>query len=122
MKKSINKSLFTKLAVVVLFFSLLHGSIAQINSIGTPFIKNYNKADYNAGQQNWKIHQGPDGRLYFANNEGILEFDGLNWTLHRLPKRIIARSLFVSEDGRIYAGGFNEFGYFKPAHSKHVCQ
>jgi len=114
MKKSIKKSLYVRFVVVVLFFFLLDGLVAQINSIGTPFIKNYTKADYNAGQQNWKIDQGQDGRLYFANNDGILEFDGLNWNLHRLPKRIIARSIFVSEDGRIYTGGFNEFGYFEP--------
>ena len=87
---------------------------AQIASIGTPFINNYSRADFQAGQQNWMIDQGQDGRLYFANNDGILEFDGLNWSLHPLPKGILARSIFVSDDGRIYAGGFNEFGYFEP--------
>ncbi|MEZ5195222.1 MAG: triple tyrosine motif-containing protein [Bacteroidales bacterium] len=87
---------------------------AQINSVGTPFIKNYSRSDFKAGQQNWMIDQGQNGRLYFANNDGILEFDGLFWSLHPLPKGILARSIFVSDDGRIYTGGFNEFGYFEP--------
>jgi len=68
--------------------------------------------DYHAGQQNWMIDQGVDGHMYFANNDGVLEFDGLNWNLYSLPKGIIARSLLVLDDGRIYVGGFNEFGYF----------
>ncbi len=87
---------------------------AQVNSVGTPFIKSYSRLDYNAGQQNWMIDQAGDGRMYFANNDGVLEFDGLNWNLIPLPKEIIVRSVFVSGDGRIYAGGFNEFGYFEP--------
>jgi len=87
---------------------------AQVNSVGTPFIKNYSRLDYHAGQQNWMIDQAGDGRMYFANNDGVLEFDGLNWNLIPLPKGIIVRSVFVSKDGKIYVGGFNEFGYFEP--------
>lgn len=87
---------------------------AQIANVGTPFINSYSRADFQAGQQSWMIDQSQDGRLYFANNDGILEFNGLNWSLHPLPKGILARSIFVSDDGRIYAGGFNEFGYFEP--------
>ena len=107
----------TSLRFLIYFQLILLSSaqlLAQINSVGTPFIKNYSRLDYNAGQQNWMIGQAGDGRMYFANNEGLLEFDGLNWNLHRLPKGILARSLFVAADGKIYAGGFNEFGYFEP--------
>jgi len=111
--KSINKQLNLFLCgFLILFFSSY--TIAQINSVGTPFIKNYSRSDFQAGLQNWMIDQGQDGRLYFANNDGILGFDGLNWSLYRLPKGILTRSIFVSEEGKIYAGGFNEFGYFEP--------
>jgi ligand-binding sensor domain-containing protein/DNA-binding CsgD family transcriptional regulator len=88
--------------------------MSQVNSIGTPFIKNYSRSDYQAGQQNWMIEQGADGRLYFANNEGLLEFDGVNWTIHQLPNGIVVRSIFVSPDRKIYVGGYNEFGVFEP--------
>lgn len=89
------------------------GIAAQINSVGTPFIKNYSRLDYSSGQQNWMIDQAVDGRIYFANNDGLLEFDGLNWNLFPLPTGIIARSVFISDNGRLYVGGFNEFGFFE---------
>ncbi|MBN1340034.1 MAG: hypothetical protein JXA03_11965 [Bacteroidales bacterium] len=98
--------------ILMLFFDPL--ITAQINSMGTPFIKNYSRMDYQAGQQNWMIDQRPDGRIFFANNDGILEFDGINWNLHPLPKGIVVRSVFVSPEGKIFAGGYNEFGFFEP--------
>jgi ligand-binding sensor domain-containing protein len=104
-----------KYLVIGIFLQLSQPGIeAQINSAGTPFIKNYSRLDYHAGQQNWMIDQAGDGRMYFANNDGVLEFDGLNWNLIPLPNGIIVRSVFVSKDGKIYVGGFNEFGYFEP--------
>ena len=87
---------------------------AQFHLPGTPLIKNYTRGDYLAGQQNWMIDQGMDGRIYFANNEGLLEFDGLNWHLIKLPKNVILRSVFSSSDGKLYVGGYNEIGCFEP--------
>lgn len=87
---------------------------------GTPFIKSYSRLSYNAGQQNWMIDQSSNGRLYFANNNGVLEFDGLNWNLFTLPNDIVVRSVYVAADERIYAGGYNEFGYFEPDQSGHL--
>ncbi len=84
-----------------------------LNNIGTPLVKHYNKADFNAGRQTWTIGQSPDGIMYFANNDGLLEFDGSNWRLYCLPNQTIVRSLKIDQSGRIYVGGFNEFGYFE---------
>jgi ligand-binding sensor domain-containing protein/DNA-binding CsgD family transcriptional regulator len=88
-------------------------TVAQINHFGTPFITNYSRNDFKAGQQSWMIDQAPDGRIYFANNDGLLEFDGINWDLYPLPNRIIVRSVYAAPDGRIYVGGYNEFGFFE---------
>ena len=109
-----NYTAITYLAIFLLILLFCLRSVAQINSVGTPFINNYSRLDYNAGQQNWMIGQARDGRIYFANNDGLLDFDGFNWNLNRLPKGILARSLYVEENGKIYTGGFNEFGYFEP--------
>lgn len=89
-------------------------AVAQIKSIGKPFIRNYQRSEFQAGQQNWMIDQSTDGRMYFANNNGLLEFDGFYWTTYPLPNQTIPRSLHAASDGRIYAGGFNELGYFIP--------
>lgn len=112
--KSIHTSIRHLILVALFLLSSNTKTKAQINSIGTPFIINYSRLDYRAGQQNWMIDQASDGRMYFANNEGLLEFDGLNWDLKPLPKEILVRSLLISQEGRIYVGGFNEFGYFEP--------
>jgi ligand-binding sensor domain-containing protein/DNA-binding CsgD family transcriptional regulator len=87
--------------------------IAQVKSIGTPFIRNYARANYQGGSQTWEIKQGENGMMYFANNNGLLEFDGQYWEIYSLPNNSIMRSIAVANDSIIYGGGFNEFGYYK---------
>lgn len=52
--------------------------------------------------------------MFFANNNGLLQFDGINWTVFPLANKTIARSLCITPDERIYVGGQGEFGYFEP--------
>lgn len=75
---------------------------------------NYQNDVYNAGTQNWDIQQHSNGFVFFANNNGLLQFDGTNWTIYPLPNKTIARSLLIEDSDRIYVGGQGEFGYFKP--------
>jgi ligand-binding sensor domain-containing protein/DNA-binding CsgD family transcriptional regulator len=84
------------------------------NTIGLPEIINYTKQAYGAGTQNWDIKKDKNGILYFANNEGLLSFDGTHWKVYPLPNRSIVRSLEIGKDGRIYVGGQEELGYFSP--------
>lgn len=86
--------------------------IAQVKDIGTPFIKNYPRKVTQAGQQNWMIDQDSSGVMYFANNEGLLDFNGFDWSTNPLPNHSIIRSLKVIKD-KVYVGGFNELGYFE---------
>jgi ligand-binding sensor domain-containing protein/DNA-binding CsgD family transcriptional regulator len=83
--------------------------------IGQRKTVNYEKMQYNAGTQNWKIRQDAQGRMYFANNEGVLVFDGAYWQLYPLPNKTIVRSLEFGSDKRLYVGGQDEIGYFSPA-------
>ena len=85
-----------------------------------PPVFNYNTSNYNAGNQNWAISQDKNGIMYFANNQGLLSFDGVNWRLHTLPNNLGVKSIYVDsniEDNivkeRIYVGSFEEFGYFE---------
>ncbi|RZK76407.1 MAG: transcriptional regulator, partial [Pedobacter sp.] len=66
------------------------------------------------GTHNWDIQQDRNGILYFANNEGLLSFDGTYWKIYPLPNKTIVRSLRIAGDHKIYVGGQNEFGYFSP--------
>ena len=84
------------------------------NTIGIPQIINFNKNDFRAGTQTWDIDQDSKGRMYFANNEGLLTYDGTFWKLHPLPNKTIMRSIAIDKNGIIYAGGQGEMGYFVP--------
>ena len=63
----------------LLFFLLIIKQCYSQNTIGLPDILNYSKQDYKAGAQNRQIRQDKKGILYFANSEGVLTFDGINW-------------------------------------------
>lgn len=97
--------------LILFFFSDLK---SQEYNIGVPIIKAFSKEESRAGAQNWDMEQDEYGVMYFANNDGMLVFDGTTWTLFPLPNYTIVRSLGRSEQGIIYAGGQNEFGRFIP--------
>jgi DNA-binding CsgD family transcriptional regulator len=104
------KKIFTSLLLV---FLALYGT--SQNTIGLPDIINYSKQSYKAGAQNRQIRQDKKGILYFANSEGVLSFDGINWKTYSLPNNSIVRSLEFGPDNKLYVGGQDEFGYFSPA-------
>ncbi|WP_114793256.1 triple tyrosine motif-containing protein [Niabella yanshanensis] len=83
------------------------------NVIGNPSIINYSKKSYKGGNQNWDIDQDERGVMYFANNNGLLTFDGVYWQTYQLPNGIALRSVMVAKDGNIYVGGQGQIGYFK---------
>lgn len=87
------------------------------NTIGLPDISNFNKFTYLAGTQSWDIKQDKNGIIYFANNEGLLCYDGKYWNLYPLPNKTIVRSIEIGPDDNIYIGGQDEMGYFSPNES-----
>jgi ligand-binding sensor domain-containing protein/DNA-binding CsgD family transcriptional regulator len=76
-----------------------------------PPIVKYAPNHYGAGNQNWMIAQDQNHYLFFANNEGLLEYNGSNWKLYPSPNETIIRSVKVIE-GKIYTGSYMEFGYW----------
>ncbi|MGN1225925.1 MAG: triple tyrosine motif-containing protein, partial [Candidatus Cryptobacteroides sp.] len=77
-----------------------------------PIVRNYSKKEYKGAGKNWQISQSPYGNMYFANDAGILEFDGKEWSLTPTANRTSVRSLYYDEvEDRLYFGAINEFGY-----------
>ncbi len=101
------------LLIIALLLGNCFISIAQSSNIGTPFISNFLKKDYKGSPQNWDIDQDKRGVLYFANNDGLLEFDGINWKCYKVSNQTIVRSLKVAPDGKIFVGAQGEMGYFE---------
>lgn len=91
----------------ILFFLMPFLVVAQ----ELPPIVKYSPNLYGAGNQNWMIAQDQNRFVFFANNEGLLEYNGSNWTLYPSPNETIIRSVKVI-DNKIYSGCFMEFGYW----------
>lgn len=99
-----------------LFFSfilMLFSFIPQVQAGWQRAVTNYTRLDYKAGTQNWMLKQHHNGWIYVANNQGLLEYDGVSWNLYPI-KNAKMRSLQIGNDGRIYVGGITQFGYFEP--------
>ena len=79
----------------------------------TPIVTQYSKKEYNASNQNWDVKQAADGKICFGNNLGLLQFDGSDWTIDKIPGNKTVRSVYVASDKKIYVGSFQEFGYFQ---------
>ncbi|WP_379840338.1 helix-turn-helix and ligand-binding sensor domain-containing protein [Flaviramulus multivorans] len=94
--------------VVFLFIFVNSNFYAQY----TPFFQNYALTEYNAGNQNWGVSFSENGKLYVANDKGLLEFDGVKWDFYQLPNKTIIRSV-LAKDSLIYTGSYEEFGYWK---------
>lgn len=95
----------------ILFIVLLllaQSSFAQF----VPFFQNYSLSEYHAGNQNWGISRADNGMLYVANNNGLLQYDGIAWDFVELPNKTTIRSVLAYKD-LIFAGSYEEFGYWK---------
>lgn len=99
-----------KSALCILFLSFSIIANAQNSYSGIPNIRNFPKSEYNAGTQNWVIDQDQDGFIYFANNDGLLCFNGVEWSLTRVSASSPLRSILVDSQNTIYAGLINDFG------------
>ena len=95
------------------FLSQLFNGFCQVKNIGLPEIKNFSKIEYKGGTQNWNIAEDSFENIYFANNDGLLQFDGFFWNKYQIPNNKAIRSLKIDAQNRIFVGGYNKFGYFK---------
>ena len=92
------------LSIFFCCFSLIASSSSYINIY-------FGRANYKAADKNWGIAKDDIGRMYFANDAGLLEYDGVEWKLHKLHDNSVVRSVFVDGE-RIYTGSFEEFGFW----------
>ena len=97
-----------RLRLFIFIFYLTLNSFSQ----ELPPIVKYGSSTYDAGNQNWMISQDKNHYVYFANNEGLLEFNGSNWTLYKSPNETIIRSVNVIGN-KIFTGCYMEFGFWK---------
>jgi signal transduction histidine kinase/ligand-binding sensor domain-containing protein len=113
-KLEVSVSMRYLLAIILSILISLSGAFAQSGEAGVPFISNFTPKQYNANTQNWAVVQDKRGVMYFGNNKGVLEYDGVNWRLIPVSNHSIVRSLAIDSTGTIYVGAVGEFGYLAP--------
>ena len=113
-----NISEFVRLAffICTLLFNLTFYSAfsQQASETGLPYIQNYTPEIYKGFNQNWGAVKDSLGVMYFANGNGVLTYDGVNWDVVTLPKREHVKSITIDTDNRIYVGALGEIGYLEP--------
>lgn len=104
------KNLIFNFALLV-FFAFPAMAQVPINELGTPGIQNFKTQELKAHGQNWNALQDQRGVMYFANTNGILEYDGVHWNLIDMPHHALTRGLAISPNGTIYYGSNGDIGY-----------
>lgn len=101
------------ISIAFIVFQLLLGTLSFAQYNLRPNIIHFSRQTYKASEKNWAVDIDSMGYVYFANNRGLLQFDGERWELFQLPGKTIIRSVKVGPDHKIYTGSYEEFGYWQ---------
>jgi hypothetical protein len=78
----------------LLFFVQFHLHAAHNKNYGNPIVRFYHPNDYKGYSQNWHIAQDENGIMYFANGDGVLEYDGHEWIMHKVGNHMTPTPVF----------------------------
>ena len=92
-----------------LFFIIFISS--QLFSQELSPIQSFEMDDYNASGQNWMISQSNNGDMFFANNDGLLVYNGNKWYYYGSLNNTIIRSVNFIKD-KVYTGENTDFGFW----------
>lgn len=107
-------------AMIFLVCLALLWGVAADSYASYPIVRNFSRVSYNGGPQTWDIVQDTIGTVYFGNKYGLISYDSNSWHHYALANESEVRSLYFDEkSGRLYAGGTEEFGYFKNSDENH---
>lgn len=98
---------YARYIILLLSVSYVANGFAYTNK---PQVVNITRSVYGAENKNWAIAQDERGVVYFGNDGGLLEFDGVSWKLYSAPDDQVVRSLYVVSNNTIFSGGYEEFG------------
>jgi signal transduction histidine kinase len=102
------------LAILVLLCASVALSAPPHVESGLPYVRYYPPKAYHAQGQVWAAAQDGRGIMYFANNDGILEYDGVTWRLIPVTAGSAVRSIGIDPERKIWVGARGDFGYLEP--------
>ena len=101
-----------RIFLIIWLASVINSEIqASTPYYGIPGIRNFSRSQYLGGIQSWSFTETENGLLYFANNSGLLEYNGTAWTLYQSVKAV--NRVVCADGNRVYVGAFNDFGYYE---------
>lgn len=104
-----------KLVIIfILFLSVLLNASAEDLRGGLPFFTNYHPSEYRGYSQNWVITSNSKGFLFVGNGDGILMYNGRNWSKFLLANSATPASFYCDENDVIWVGAQSELGCFLP--------
>ncbi len=107
------KNKISYLILLLVLFSNTH-ILAQDNFFfGQYLTQIYSPEEYNAHSQVWCVEQDSRGIIFLGTTSNMVSLDGSTWQLHEMPENEIVRSIDIDNDGKIFIGSSNEFGYFE---------
>ena len=94
----------------ILITYLLVMSSSLFGQDGDYLLTHYNPRITGVDNANFAIAVDNNGLISLANRSGLIQFDGSHWD--HIPAPVALLSLNIGEDGTVFAGGVNDFGFF----------
>jgi hypothetical protein len=109
LKKYRLESILTSKVLLCLLFTIPIKLAGQNNEI-----LNFVSGNIPVHNQNWDICQDPSsGYIYFANSEGLVEYNGISSEMYQMPFRQGIRSVYINSAGKIFTGSYEDFGFWQ---------
>ena len=100
--------LIAAVSMYTLQASAQRGSDADM---GIPFFENFTANQYNAHNRNFDVICDREGHTYFANFEGLLVYDNVEWRIVHTPDISRVTGVSIDENGNVRFEGVTFTGY-----------
>ena len=80
---------------------------------GFPLVRSYGSPEIGLDAIGFAATQDANGILYVGSRRAVLRFDGETWTSLPVPDALTVRGLEFGPDGRLWAAGFGDLGWFE---------
>jgi len=106
--------LFKRLLLIGAAVPFLVGGLSEVVAqSGYPVVRHYRSFEYGQNPSNLDIVMSNEGLLYVANQDGLIEFDGVSWRFLPLPNRSTPTRIALSPDGALLVGAREDVGVLR---------
>lgn len=97
-------------STILLIFLIILPSLLNGSEIGNPYIQQIAIKNFGINNNNFFALKDKNGILYVKNSNGILRYNGNSWELFKQKNNF---QFTLADDGYIYIGADNKFGFIK---------